>query len=664
MLKGLFLNSSKAQCSIYESGKEIYSALVLSDKYILDYIEIDVDNRTISTAYDFFIFNYHFFTMGWLDTTALCKLPGIKITTVLESLPEDPFILCPSEDFDVYCVIDPSMQVSDKRVYVFSRPLDLSSTLMIPPPDIPTIGTFGFATVGKGFERVVDAVNQEFEEAIVRINIPVGTYIGVQQSGYIKYLSDLCYKTAKKGIAVQITHDYLTKKQLINWCGQNTLNCFLYDRNIPGLASTTDQAISSGRPLAVSTNKTFRHIHQYITPYPERTLQESIRVSQSEVFHMQVEWNPLNFAHRFEYLLERCKVKSITSSGKLRVSLKKKNLAKQILKRVSGFLTKEPEKIERIPIPANYEGRVLIISPKEHRCGIHQYGLDIAETLGKSKKYEFKYCECVDPAEYTHEISRMQPDAIIYNYYPGTTPPYNTSFKNIPQLGIMHEVTQRDADTATNKRFDYHLCPDPTLYETNPFIFKTPRLIPEYLNTTPLPDIPTIGSYGFGFADKGFDRIIRQVQNEFDTAKIRFHIPTAGVVDQHDRMKNTTVDRCLKQISGSNITLELTHNFISKEGVLDFLAGNTVNIFLYEVYKHRGLSSVIDWALAVHRPIAINKCGMFRHIYNAEPSICIEDTTIKNIIANDTTSLTPFYNEWTPEKFIQRYENIIKEILK
>jgi hypothetical protein len=97
--------------------------------------------------------------------------------------------------------------------------------------------------------------------------------------------------------------------------------------------------------------------------------------------------------------------------------------------------------------------------------------------------------------------------------------------------------------------------------------------------------------------------------------------------------------------------------------MLDFLAGNTVNIFLYDVHKNRGLSSVIDWALAAHRPIVINKCGMFRHIYNAKPSICIEDSSLKDIIKNGITPLIPFYNEWTPEKFIQRYENIIKEVL-
>ena len=60
---------------------------------------------------------------------------------------------------------------------------------------------------------------------------------------------------------------------------------------MPGLAAVTDQAIASGRPLAVSDNRTFRHIHEYIVPYPARSLRESIAVSQAEVQQMQQNWS-------------------------------------------------------------------------------------------------------------------------------------------------------------------------------------------------------------------------------------------------------------------------------------------------------------------------------------------------------------------------------------
>ena len=310
MLKGLFLNPAKANCSIYESGKMIYDNLLLSDKYELSYVEIDENNRSIPVIYDFYVFNYHHVTMGWLDTKSVRHLPGLKLTFILETLPNNPFVLCPVNDFDIFCALDPTMRVSDKRVYAFQRPVEVASNLLpYQESSIPIIGSFGFATPGKGFEFVVDAVNKEFDEAIVRINIPPGTYSDhvtwhLHKQDYADYLTNLCKKTAKKKVEVIVTRDYMSKPQLIQWCGENTLNCFLYNRSQPGLSATTDQAISSGRPLAISTNETFRHLTQYITPYPERSLTESISVSQQEVLKIQQTWSAAKFAKKFDQILE------------------------------------------------------------------------------------------------------------------------------------------------------------------------------------------------------------------------------------------------------------------------------------------------------------------------------------------------------------------------
>src|SRR5438094_3457697 len=100
-----------------------------------------------------------------------------------------------------------------------------------------------------------------------------------------------------------------------------------------------------------------------------------------------------------------------------------------------------------------------------------------------------------------------------------------TSRIPLPQLGLMHEVTQERADQATRDMFDFHLCPDPTLIERNPAVIRTPRLIQPYLNYNALPDIPTIGSFGFGIADKGFQKLVDRVQEEFDEARIRIQMP-------------------------------------------------------------------------------------------------------------------------------------------
>ncbi len=241
--------------------------------------------------------------MGWLDTSKLKKLPGPVITMILEVLPGDPFVMCPDNHFDGYCVLDPTLKSHNKKIFAFPRPLDLLPDIgEFVESDIPVIGSFGFATKGKGFQHVVDAVNKEFDKAIVRINIPFGDFVPESEK-YAHYLGEVCRSKAKHGVEVVISHDYMSKTELIKWCGQNTLNCFLYDRNLPGLAATTDQAITSGRPLSISENDTFRHILSYIPPYPKISLKESISKSIPWVKQMQHDWSPANFALRFEGML-------------------------------------------------------------------------------------------------------------------------------------------------------------------------------------------------------------------------------------------------------------------------------------------------------------------------------------------------------------------------
>jgi len=332
--KGLFLNAPRANCSIYESGRMMYDSLVLSERYRLDYMELTEAEHDIPDSYHFYAFNYHHIRMSWLDTSSVQQLPGFKLTFVLETLPNDPFVFCPSDAFDAYCALDPTMNSSDVRVYAFPRPLEAVSDL--PTYEEPTvIGTFGFATQGKGFDRVVAAASSEFDRAIVRINIPASDFARKKRSlfthqDYAGHLEDLCRKAAKTGIQVIVTHEFMSKPALINWCAMNTLNCFLYDRDMPGLSATTDQAIASGRPLSVSDNPTFRHILQYVDPYPVRSLKESIVSSASGVRRMQEDWSPRNFAKRFDKVLEDAGLFSqlppiSLPPGHIRLAKKKRN---------------------------------------------------------------------------------------------------------------------------------------------------------------------------------------------------------------------------------------------------------------------------------------------------------------------------------------------------
>lgn len=639
--RGVFVNSKKAQCSIYESGRMAFACLRLSSAYSLDYLEVDAEDHDLSGNYDFILFNYHHVTMSWLDTRAVRSLPGLKITLVLEVAPGDPFVLCPKEDFDAYLPLDPSLVHGDRRVFPIPRPLEIPAHIEpYVEKDVPVIGSFGFATPGKGFEMVVDAVGREFSRAIVRINVPSATYadsstFAFQGRPYADYLEDLCRRVARPGIEVEFGRRYMDESELIAWCAQNTLNCFLYTRDQPGLSATTDQAIAAARPMAVNTNPTFRHIHPYLTPYPYRSLKDSIACSLPEVMAMRQDWTGQAIALRFEEVLAH-----------------------------HGLLPAPVQSIRLRVLPETDRIPILLVNHPQKQCGIHQYGEDMAGALQASRRYSVHYVECSNQADLEREVDRVCPRAVIYNHYPLTMPwlsPEYTRTQGVPQVGVMHEVTQEDADQADTSLFDFHLCPDPTLDVRNPICLKIPRLVPTYINTKPLPATPRIGTFGFAFADKGFERIVRQVQDEFDQAAILIHAPSNDLVNSDMDM---IIDACRQVVTKPGIEVLVNQKFLTLPKLLDFLASNSINVFLYDEHKHRGISSAVEKAMAVQRPVAVNRAGMFRHLHGATPSVTLGDRSLREIMADGVAPLVPFLQEWSPAAFVKAFEGALDRVME
>lgn len=322
MLKALFINSSSKKCSIYQSGKMIFDCLRQSKKVSFDYIEIDSDNRFIPVGYDFYLFNYHYATMGWLDLKELKRHFSYIMTIVLEVLPNNPFPLVDDKAFDAYLAIDPTMESDNPKVFAFPRPLEKTLDIdLSEESETPIIGSFGMPTHGKGFDLIIKAINKEFDKAIFRLNLSKADFVPNYEE-IIQYYTDLCRQTAKSGIEVQVTSDFMTKEELIKWCASNTINCFFYDRNQPGLSATTDQAITSGRPLLISDNPTFRHIHKYIKPYPEWSIKEAIVKTPSIIKQIQKDWSQEAFAATFDDMIS--KLENDIKNAHAKIELKKK----------------------------------------------------------------------------------------------------------------------------------------------------------------------------------------------------------------------------------------------------------------------------------------------------------------------------------------------------
>jgi hypothetical protein len=309
---------------------------------------------------------------------------------------------------------------------------------------------------------------------------------------------------------------------------------------------------------------------------------------------------------------------------------------------------------------------ILIINHSVKNCGVYQYGKRFANILKKSNKYNFIYLEIKDKESFLKNVNYYNPKIIIYNHLnitiPWATEDLITSVRTtgIKQGTIVH-------NTNYSQFFDFYLHQDPN-FETFENNFNILRPLFDYdnnhVNTT---KTTKIGSFGFGFKSKFYPDICRLVNSQakdFEDIELNLHLTKSFFCDNSIDI-NFIIEECKQNITENNIRLNITSEFISDNEMLDFLGKNDINVFLYNKYVgYNGISSVIDYALSVKKPIGICQSNMFSHIWNAKPSILLEDSSIKSIIDNGIKPLEIFHENWKQENFINHIEDIIAKILE
>lgn len=307
--RGIFYNSQKAMCSIYSSGIMCYDILKKSKLFDLDYSEHQ--GGLIDYHSDFLIINYHPAVCNWVTNNSLHKYRGKTFCIVTEIglysadlAPVNPKI------FDHYLLLDPTIQETH-NMHAFPRPLTPCKIPPHLPSTIPIIGSFGFATYGKNWKQIIDLVLEEFDEAILRINVPKATYVPEDMYNFVvnhEIIEPAKQLQQKPMIKFELTfHAFESQQEIVNWCAQNTINVFLYNRpNETGLSAVTDQAIISERPLLVSDNATFRHIHPHLKSFPEIGIRHAIETTQTGVKKMKELWSDEKFLKKFETIFSNC----------------------------------------------------------------------------------------------------------------------------------------------------------------------------------------------------------------------------------------------------------------------------------------------------------------------------------------------------------------------
>jgi len=307
-------------------------------------------------------------------------------------------------------------------------------------------------------------------------------------------------------------------------------------------------------------------------------------------------------------------------------------------------------------------------------CGIGIIGKLLGDTLIKHPDYEFKVVYTDDWGPVFDAVNQFNPQAIIYNYAPGTTPwmdnPTPRSQISVPQVRIMHDMYQRLADEFhpdNHAGWQYLLADDPSVVG-NDRVFITNRLLPP-TSTHVYRDgpKPIIGFQGFGPPHKGIARLARQVQEEFDEAILRLHIPFGYYEDLIHGYAGSNANARVQEVKGiitkPGIEVQFSHDLMETDDIVNWLAQNTINCYFYDFLDGAGIASSPDYALASRRPIAMTKSHQFRNFWNIQPSIFIEDKSIKEIIAQGTAPLEPLYKAYSAESVYADYSAMLQRLI-
>lgn len=312
----------------------------------------------------------------------------------------------------------------------------------------------------------------------------------------------------------------------------------------------------------------------------------------------------------------------------------------------------------------------LFVNHKGRRCGVYQFGRRLyQEVLSPSLEIRWQLVETDNLAMLAEHVRELAPDFVLLNYHPLTL-----GFVDSPELrrwgpailAIAHEFDQQTADCLDLPFADFALCPDPGIVPRNPIVLPVTRFIPApVVPASGPPEVFTVGSFGFATPEKGFERLCALVDKELDRARIRINIPahdSQALVPQSQI--DAIVESCRAAITKPGIELDITHDFLDDEALMRFLSENTINAFLYTAGRGRGISSVVDHALASGRPLAVSGSPMFRNVLALNPSISVEERTLSAIAAGGTAPLAPLLRDYSAENARKSWQRAILEGLE
>jgi len=309
-------------------------------------------------------------------------------------------------------------------------------------------------------------------------------------------------------------------------------------------------------------------------------------------------------------------------------------------------------------------------------CAVGIAGKLFADAILLSDKYNVMHFYSESGEKIIDLYKEHKPKVIFYNFCSRTTQwMMDTAWKkHVPckHLVLDADVTQRSVDAFKSENFyNFHglVSTDPSLdVNFTPNVYKINHIMPiaeagEYVDIGKI----RIGFHGSPTFNKGVLDLVDFVQNEFDEAELVFHCPLHFPNNGHTPVQfMNNINAVKAKINKPGIEFKLTTDIISNQELVYRLSQNTINCYFNQdsPYDTHGIpSSAIHTALAAKRPIAIRKSRASVGYLDVNPSICIEDNSLKTIIDNGFKPLMSLYEKYSPVNVCHDFENIIKKVL-
>lgn len=310
----LFLNHKTVNCGVYQYGKRVFEILQKDDDIRYIYKEIDSVHEyhaALSEHPDLaaIIYNYHEATMRWLHSSTIQRT--VKNIGIPHESPENLF--------DVVCNIDPDVPESENR-FSLPRPIyeNIEDILSVPcenesvhhfiheytNTNVPIFGSFGFGFHFKGFDKIVEFVNAQYDNAVIKLVIPISFYDPNPNTN--SNMRELCIQKNKKpGIKLMITHDFFSTSDILKFLNSNTMNIFMYDKlNGRGISSTIDYALSSKKPLAISDSCMFRNVYSDDICLYKRSIEQCLQASSDHCAVYVQKYSNALFIEKFKRIID------------------------------------------------------------------------------------------------------------------------------------------------------------------------------------------------------------------------------------------------------------------------------------------------------------------------------------------------------------------------